>query len=82
MQVYWFDDNGHGECRIPQSYRLLYLDRAEWKPVVVKTADAPAKDRWNTVTFDAVQTTALRLEVTLPPKYSSGILEWTLNSAK
>ena len=26
MKVYWFDDTGQGECRVPRSWRLLYLE--------------------------------------------------------
>ncbi|MFO0926885.1 MAG: hypothetical protein U0736_07555 [Gemmataceae bacterium] len=29
-----------------------------------------------TVTFTPVTTTALRLEIQLPPKYSAGVYEW------
>src|SRR5581483_2042189 len=32
-EVYWFDDTGHGECRIPKSWKLLYQDGDAWKPV-------------------------------------------------
>lgn len=34
------------------------------------------KDQYNEVTFPAVKTTAVRLEVTLQNGYSGGILEW------
>ena len=32
VEVYWFDDTGRGQCRIPKSWRLLYRTAAEWKP--------------------------------------------------
>ena len=28
--VYWFDDTGQGQCRVPASWRLLYRERKEW----------------------------------------------------
>ncbi len=31
--VYWFDDTGRGAVRVPASWRVLYKDGAEWKPV-------------------------------------------------
>ena len=31
--VYWFDDTGEGECRVPVAWRVLYKDGSEWKPV-------------------------------------------------
>ena len=34
VEVYWFDDaRGKGNCRVPQSWRLLYKDGDTWKPV-------------------------------------------------
>jgi hypothetical protein len=77
-EVYWFDDTGTGACRIPASWRVLYRDGEQWKPVSVVHGDAPAKDRWNRVTFQPVHTTALRIEAGLQRDYSGGILEWRL----
>ncbi len=76
VSVYWFDDTGHGGCRVPQSWRMLYKDADQWKPVVSPN-EFPAKvDRFNQVDFESIETTAIRLEVQLQPKYSAGILEW------
>ena len=33
VEVYWFDDTGHGEVRVPASWRVLYKDGDAWKPV-------------------------------------------------
>jgi uncharacterized protein len=74
--VYWFDDSGNGGCRVPQSWRVLYRDGKEWKPVAGAGTYATAKDTYNRVTFTSVTTTALRVEVQLQPKSSGGILEW------
>jgi hypothetical protein len=38
-------------------------------------------DRFNRVTFDPVETTALRIAAKLQPEWSGGILEWRLESA-
>ena len=76
MEVYWFDDTGVGQCRIPKSWRLLHRTAAEWKPVANAANQAPVKDGWNRMTFDPVDTSALRLEVELQPNFSGGILEW------
>jgi hypothetical protein len=75
--VYWFDDTGVGQCRVPESWKLLYRDGKEWKPVRLTdgSAFAAAKDRWNTVTFEPVRTQAMRLEVRLQDGVSGGILE-------
>ena len=77
--VYWFDDVPGGGCRTPESWRLLYKDGEDWKPVSNASAYGTARDRFNTVTFDSVQTEALRIEVQLQEGFSGGILEWMLD---
>ena len=47
--VYWFDDTGVGQCRVPAEWRLLWRDGDEWKPVKL-TADSSygtALDQFN-----------------------------------
>ena len=75
-QVYWFDDTGTGECRVAASWRVLYRDGQEWKPVETTEGFAVAKDRFNDISFKPVVTTGLRLEVTLQKGWSAGIQEW------
>jgi hypothetical protein len=78
--VYWYDDGAAGHCRVPESWRLLWLDPAtnEWREVAGTSACEVAKDRANLVTFPAVVTSAIRLEATLQPQESGGILEWSV----
>lgn len=75
-EIYWFDDTGIGECRLPKSWRLLYREGDAWKPVAARDPYGVTKDVYNKVTFDAVTTDALRLEVQLPDRFSAGIHEW------
>jgi hypothetical protein len=75
-EVYWFDDTGRGSVRVPQSWRILFKDGDQWKPVEASGAFGVAKDAWNTVTFTPVTTTALRIEVTMQPQFSAGLQEW------
>jgi hypothetical protein len=75
-QVYWFDDTGTGQVRVPAFWRLLYSDGDAWKPVANASAYGVEKDRYNDVRFDPVTTTALRLEVTLQNEWSAGVQEW------
>jgi hypothetical protein len=77
-EVYWFDDTGSGECRVPQSWRVLYQDGEKWRPVEHNELYSVEKDRYNKVTFKPVATSGLRLEVTLQPNWSAGIQEWTV----
>jgi DUF1680 family protein len=76
VEVYWFDDTGRGQVRVPASWRVLYKDGADWKPVAAQGPYGVEKDRFNRVTFDPVTTSGLRLEVTLQPEWSAGIQEW------
>jgi DUF1680 family protein len=77
-EVYWFDDTGRGEVRVPQTWRLLYKDGSNWKPVDVRSAYGVEKDRYNAVAFTPVTTTGLRMEVTMQPQWSAGVQEWTV----
>jgi DUF1680 family protein len=84
VQVYWFDDTGRGQVRVPASWRVLYNDGAGWKPVETTAAAGAAaagaygvdKDRFNVVTFKPVETSGLRLEVTMQKEWSAGVQEW------
>jgi hypothetical protein len=64
--------------RVPQSWRLLYRDGNDWKPVSALGAYGTAKDRYNEVRFAPVTTSALRLEVTMQPRVSAGVQEWSV----
>jgi uncharacterized protein len=75
-QVYWYDDGPFGGCRIPASWKIFYKKGAEWIPVTATSAYELAKDKFNMVQFEPVTTTALRMEVQLPEKSSTGIHEW------
>ena len=75
-EVYWFDDTGEGECRIPKSWRLLYKEGGRWIPVVSLVPYAVEKDRLTAVSFEPVKTESLRLEIELQTGYSAGVLEW------
>jgi hypothetical protein len=76
--VYWFDDTGRGGVRVPTSWRLLYKDGTEWKPVTALGEYGVAKDAYNTVRFTPVRTTALRIELVMQPNVSAGVQEWKI----
>jgi hypothetical protein len=78
VEVYWFDDTDRGECRVPKSWRVLFKDGGEWRPVEAAGAYGIEKDRSNKVTFKPVTTSGLRLEVTLHPDWSAGLQEWAV----
>lgn len=77
VRVSWFDDTGSGECRLPVSWRVLYRDEnKQWQPVANASEYAIKKRDPVRVTFDAVKTKALRLEIQLPKDFSTGLYEW------
>ena len=75
-QVYWYDDGPFGGCRIPPSYKIYYKKGTEWVPVTTVGTAEIAKDKFNVQKFEPVTTTALKMEVQLPEKHSTGIHEW------
>ncbi len=78
-EVYWFDDSGRGGCRVPKSWKLLFRDGNDWKPVEAEGAYGVEKDKLNAVAFKPVTTKAIRLEVELQPNFSGGLLEWRVS---
>lgn len=77
-RVYWFDDGPWGGCRIPVSWKLYYKKDGEWKPVKNQSSYEISKDKFNSVKFEPVTTTAMKLEVQLPADYATGIHEWSI----
>ena len=76
--VYWYDDGPFGGCRIPTAYKVYYQKDGSWVEVKALKTDPIAKDKYNTITFEPVKTTALKLEVQLPVDNSAGIHEWVV----
>jgi elongation factor P len=56
--------------------QLKYRKDGQWHPVKATSTYGVAKDTFNEVTFEPVQTEALRIEVQLRDDVSAGILEW------
>jgi len=76
VDVYWFDDTGRGECRVPESWRILYKTDGDWRPVYTEDEYGTEKDRFNRVIFETVKTDAIRLEIKSQPEFAGGIHEW------
>ncbi|MGH7943148.1 MAG: LamG-like jellyroll fold domain-containing protein [Limisphaerales bacterium] len=79
MSVYWYDDLSiGGGCSVPQSWWVEYLVGTNWVRVTGASGYGVATNAFNTVTFDPVTTTAVRLYVELQSGYSGGILAWSV----
>lgn len=79
VSIYWYDDTGHGHCRVPAACRVEWWDGQAWRPVTPGSQCGCEKDRYNTLTFDPVETSKLRLVVRFQPEFSAGILEWKVD---
>lgn len=79
-RIYWFDDTGHGECRIPQSWVLQVKEGRDWKTVPLKMGDkySLALNAWNEVHFAPVKGQEFRLLVDQKKNWASGIHEWQI----
>lgn len=83
VKVYWFDDRAiNGQCRIPQEWRLLWLDGDRWTPVEAAGEYGVERDRYNEVSFRPVATRAMRIEVQLRENFSAGMLEWRIGTGE
>lgn len=78
VEVYWFDDTGAGQCRVPKSWKLSYRLGERWFPVENPSDYGTQVDGYNKTTFKAVRCEGLRIEVQLQPEFSAGILEWKI----
>ncbi|MFH0990615.1 MAG: beta-L-arabinofuranosidase domain-containing protein [bacterium] len=76
VSVYWYDDGSDGECRVPQSWKVLYKKGDGWIPIEQLAEYGTRKDAWNTVSCREIETTGVRLEVELQKNFCGGILEW------
>ncbi len=76
IEVYWFDDTGAGQCRVPASWTLLYRDGDAWKPAPGNPNYGVRRHKYNRAEFGPVTTSALRIEAQLQDGFSGGVLEW------
>ncbi len=76
VKIYWFDDTGRGECRVPESWRVLYKDSdGRFQAVDSRDGYTVRKDTFNRIEFEPVDTTAIKIEIVLQEKWSAGVHE-------
>ena len=74
VEVFWFDDTGRGECRLPTSWKLQRLEGEKWIDV---QAEFPVRmDQWSKVFFAPITTAKLRLSMQMQAGWSAGVHEW------
>ncbi|MEZ0324978.1 MAG: glycoside hydrolase family 127 protein [Fimbriimonas sp.] len=74
-KIFWFDDTGRGECRLPKDFKLQALVNGQWTDLALK-GKAIAMDKWTDLTFPAITSTALRVVIQQKEGWASGIHEW------
>lgn len=74
-EVYWFDDTGRGECRIPESWRIMYKDGNEWREVYTTKQYSVEKDKYCDVLFETVRTKELKIIIRSQKDFAGGIHE-------
>jgi hypothetical protein len=72
--VYWFDDNQGID--LPASCQLQYWNGSQYVNVAGQSTCGTAGNVENVITFNAVNSTRLRLLITSRSGYSTGVLEW------
>ena len=79
-RIYWFDDTGGGECRVPKSWIMQVRIGAEWKNVNLKSGEkfGLALNGWNEIHFSPVSGREMRILVDQQDKWASGIHEWQI----
>ena len=77
-KVYWLNlDHYDGNYQVPEFWSLVVKDNRErWVPVVTNDSYGLELDKYNTITFRPVKTSAIRMKVKLQKNNSAGILAW------
>lgn len=75
VKVYWFDDTGIGSCRVPESWKIFYMQNREWRPVENPNAFGIETDLYNITRFDLIETSAIKIEIQMQQGFSSGLQE-------
>ncbi len=84
LSVYWVSSPGSaaapGATTPPQSWRVLYQEDGQWKPVSAKSPYGVEPNTYTSVEFAPVKTMAMRIEVTLAKDATVGLAEWRVGS--
>jgi len=82
VEVYWFDDTGRGECRLPASWTVKVKAGGTWREPAGIEGLGCEKDRFNRTTFARVTAEGVRIEIQGPETFAVGIHEVRLIPAK
>lgn len=78
--LYWFDDRPKGGlCAVPAEWEIFYKKGDGWVKVENASGYPTEQDCFNNVSFEPVETQAIKVKVQNQPDYSGGILEWRID---
>lgn len=78
VRVYWFDDGPNGGCRIPASWKLYYKEKGDWREVDTEAAYTISKGDFDTLSFEPINTTSLKIVLQAQEGVSAGLIEWEI----
>jgi hypothetical protein len=77
VEVYWLNfEHYDGNFRVPESWKLYYKEGENWIEVQTDENYTVNEDRYNTLKFKPIETSALKIVAKLQKGVSGGILEW------
>ncbi|MCI9447373.1 MAG: hypothetical protein HFH36_08265 [Lachnospiraceae bacterium] len=87
FDIFWRNltsGNGNNWLRVPATLKIMYLDKdgKTWKEanMISKYQDIIELDKFNTVKFDTIETTAVRLAMTTAPQSEcTGVQRWVVS---
>ena len=80
ISLYFWDY--YGVIPLPDSYHILYWDGNEFVPVINASGTTPENNTFNTVTFNEVETSKLRIGVDSAYSLMANVLEWEVYQAE
>ena len=78
--IYWFDDTGHGECRVPKAWVLQVRNSSGWTTIPLKSSEkfGLTLNAWNEIHFAPTAGWEFRILVDQQSNWASGIHEWQI----
>ena len=76
-KTYWWTEHyEYGGVRPPASWKLLYKDGSDWKPVPNAGGYGVAVNQYNEVSFAPVKTAELKIEIQFQPGRCGSLIRW------
>jgi DUF1680 family protein len=80
MDIFFWTYNG--SIPMPAEYHITYWNGKSFIPVSNASASSPENNTFNTVSFDEIETSRIRLEVDSAVLFIANVLEWKVYQAK